>query len=139
MPTLKIMSEDEIYEQREAERKKKAEEAAKLVAPDDPDDEDGEEDFDADFTTGLTVQDVRERTDDLEQLSADFILNLIGAEDVNVEELGFDSSLLSEFMDLVELFLAEQGVQVFRPAIIKEKDGTKHIVYSKYDNDLDFS
>ena len=47
MPTLKIMSEDEIYEQREAERKKKAEEAAKLVAPDDPDDEDGEEDFDA--------------------------------------------------------------------------------------------
>lgn len=138
MPTLQIMSEDEIFAQREAAMKKKAEEAAKSKVPDDLEYEDDEEDFDADFTTGLTVRDVQERTDDLEQLSAEFILNLIGAEDISVEELGFDSSLLSEFMDLVELFLAEQGVQVYRPAVIKESDGTKHIVYSKYDNDLDF-
>ena len=138
MPALKIMSEDEIIAQREAAMKKKAEEAAKLKVPDGPDDEENEDDIDMDFTTGLTMRDVQERTDDLEQLSADFILNLIGAEDISVEELGFDSGLLSEFMDIVELFLAEQGVQVYRPAVIREKDGT-HIVYSRYDNDLDFS
>ncbi len=131
----RIVSEEELLAIK-AKQEAATAEAAKASEPDDP--EDDTDDFEMDFDTGLTVSDVQERTDDLEQLSADYILDLLGAEDISVDELGFGSDLLSEFLDMVEMFLAEQGVQIYRPAVIKENDGTKHIVYSKYDNDLGF-
>ena len=132
---MRIVSEEELVAERDEREKKKAAESV-IVDDSDAENENGTEDIEADFVSGLTTTDVQDRTDDIEQLCADFILSLIGAEDFGVEELGFDSKKLSDFMDVIEDFLAKEGIQVYRPAIIEDKDGTMRIVYSKYDDEL---
>ena len=132
---MRIVSEEELVAEREELEKKKAAESV-IVDDSDPEEENDAEDIEADFVSGLTTTDVQDRTDDIEQLCADFILSLIGAEDFGVEELGFDSKKISDFMDVVEDFLAKEGILVYRPVVVKDEDGTMHIAYSQYDDEL---
>jgi len=133
---LTILSEEENLAKQEALEKAKAQEAEKSKA--ETNSAVTVHEIDADFETGLTAIDVAEREDDLEQMTAEYILNLIDAEDIDAEELGLDSNELSSIIDEFEQILAVRGIQVYRPAFVEDDDGTIHIAYSRFDQELNY-
>lgn len=89
--------------------------------------------FDEDLVTEIDYSDVDAREDDIEQLSADYILCLMGLQDcADIEDVGITRNILSEIIDSFELVLAELGFFIYRPYVQIQPDGKETILPSRY-------
>ncbi len=119
---MEIAFEDDRKPQRESNPETKVQNDSKEENPN----------IDADFETGLTMDEVEQREDELTDALANFIMLLIDSSDLSIADLGLDKDDLSGILDDIESALALHGIEIYRPILIEDEDGTQHILYSQY-------
>lgn len=83
----------------------------------------------------LDFSEVIRRNDDIDQLTADYIMGLMGLEDFAPEDIGLDTETLDEIEDAFEEVLDGFGFTIYRPTIVEDENGFEHIVHSRFADD----
>ena len=76
------------------------------------------------------AEEIQQRTDDIEQLAGDFILDLCGLrESLDIGDM-LEPESLTSFIESVECLLWEEfGIDIYRPRTIVDKSGVEHVVH----------
>lgn len=86
-----------------------------------------------DFSSDLDYEEVLRRQDDIDQLTADYISNLVhpfGDEVVDLEP-----AILEQIENRFEEVLADEfGIYIYRPTILRGNDGAERVVASAYED-----
>ena len=123
---MEIAFEDDRNPQKESDPETKVQDDSKEENPN----------IDADFETGLTMDEVEQREDELTDALANFIMLLIDSSDYTIDDLGLVKDDLSGTLDDIESALALHGIGIYRPVLIEDEDGTQHILYSQYEDSI---
>lgn len=123
---MEIAFEDDRNTQKESDPEEKVQDDSKEENPN----------IDADFETGLTMDEVEQREDELTDALANFIMLLIDSSDYTIDDLGLVKDDLSGILDDIESALALHGIEIYRPVLIEDEDGTQHILYSQYEDSI---
>lgn len=123
---MEIAFEDDRNPQKESDPEEKVQDDSKEESPN----------IDADFETGLTMDEVEQREDELTDALANFIMLLIDSSDYTIDDLGLVKDDLSGILDDIESALALHGIEIYRPVLIEDEDGTQHILYSQYEDSI---
>lgn len=81
------------------------------------------------------LSDVAERQIELEELTDNYIMNVMGfgfEDDVSFVDLGFDPSELTEILDDFERVLYEHGIMIYHPVVQTDENGRDVITPSIY-------
>lgn len=72
------------------------------------------------------------RHDDVEQLTADYIIALMGLEDAGFDaiEIGLDPATLTAIVEDIEDLLTEYGIEVYHPVMVRDKEGYEFLVHN---------
>ena len=97
---------------------------------DDPDDAQFEVPDTTEFTDDYAI--VRQRDDDIDQATADYLLTLMNVE-ADIEDLGITRDLLTQIEDTFELILAQFGISIYRPFIYEDGKGGEIMFYNSVD------
>lgn len=81
------------------------------------------------------IEEMIRRQDDIDQLTSDYIIALMGMTDYNfdISEFGIDTKELSAIEDEFEAILYEHGITIYRPVMCKDANGEEIIVSSIYE------
>ena len=78
------------------------------------------------------------RHDDIQQLTAEYILALINDGSDAIEEQGIDAEMLDEIIDAFEGELYKYGILIDHPALIDSSDGVPLLVNSIYEDEMGY-
>jgi len=82
---------------------------------------------------GISPIEMQRRIDEIDQLTADYILSLVDCPDAGLEDFGIEVSDLETIEDAIEDVLHQFGVTIYRPTIVEDDRGVETIVFSRYD------
>lgn len=68
---------------------------------------------------------VSRRSDDIDQLTADYIINLMGLEEEGIDglDIGLTAEILEKIEDAFEETLNAFGITIYRPVIVEDEFG----------------
>ena len=84
----------------------------------------------------LDYEEVLRRQDDIDQLTADYISNLVYPH--GYEAVDLEPAVLEQIENRFEEVLADEfGIYIYRPTVLYDKNGAERVVASAYEDDSD--
>jgi len=96
-------------------------------------DDDDDCEIESGSETELDLDEMDARNAEIDDLTSEYILNLMYVEGYDLEDLGIEAQQLEAIEDAIEEILYEYGLTIYRPTIIENEDGSERIVSSKYE------
>lgn len=96
-------------------------------------DDDDDYEIESGSETELDLNEMDARNAEIDDLTSEYILNLIYVEGYDLEDLGIEAQQLEAIEDAIEEILYEHGLTIYRPIIVEDEDGSERIVSSKYE------
>ena len=96
-------------------------------------DDDDDYEIESGSETELDLDEMDARNAEIDDLTSEYILNLMYVEGYDLEDLGIEAQQLEAIEDAIEEILYEYGLTIYRPTIIENEDGSERIVSSKYE------